>query len=279
MGVLILSLLVPLASPPPHADDARKPDSKAFHVPYRLTGTNHVLVRVKIDGRGPYHFILDTGAPALFVAKSVCAKHGVKANRDGWGTFERFEIEGGVVLKEFKGRVEDPFQIEGMNSMGLAGVQLHGIIGYTVLARYRLEFDFTKHKMGWQPLAFDPPAPFGLGPQPASEASAFGPMVKVFSAFLGKKPPTEISLRGFLGLRLADDDYGVAVKAVLPGSPAATAGLKPDDRITQFQSRGVKTAAAVYRAASKLAPDETIKLSIVRAGVARVLEVKAGKGL
>ena len=36
-----------------------------------------------------------------------------------------------------------------MNGLGLAGVELHGMIGYNVLARYRMEIDFTRDKMTW----------------------------------------------------------------------------------------------------------------------------------
>ena len=35
--------------------------------------------------------------------------------------------------------------------MGFAGAELHGIIGYNVLARYRMEIDFTRDKMTWTP--------------------------------------------------------------------------------------------------------------------------------
>src|SRR5438132_11708688 len=163
MKRLIAALLLLVLALPAGADEAKKPEQKTFRVPYRLTNTNHVLLRVKINGKGPYNFIVDTGAPALFVSTGVAKKLGVNADREGWGKFERFEIEGGVVLKNFKGRVENPFQLEGMNGLGLAGAELHGIIGYTVLARYRLEFDFTKHKMGWTPLDYKPAQPIGLG--------------------------------------------------------------------------------------------------------------------
>ena len=41
-------------------------DDKSFEVPYRLTAVKHIVVRAKINGKGPFNFILDTGAPALF---------------------------------------------------------------------------------------------------------------------------------------------------------------------------------------------------------------------
>src|SRR2546425_8947823 len=106
-GVFLLAL--PSRLP---AEEMKK--SETFQVPYRLTDTKHILVRAKINGKGPFNFILDTGAPALFVATAVCGKLGIEADRGGWGTLERFEIEGGVVLDQVKSRIEDPFQLEGM---------------------------------------------------------------------------------------------------------------------------------------------------------------------
>src|SRR5436305_6529143 len=113
-----LSLLI--LAPAVWAGDVKPGESKTYKVPFRLTSTNHVLVRVKINGKGPYHFIIDTGAPALFVSTTVCRKLGIEPDKHGWGTFDRFAIEGGVVLNNVRGRVEDPLQLEGMDGLGLA---------------------------------------------------------------------------------------------------------------------------------------------------------------
>ena len=83
-------------------EPAKKPP-QSFQVPYRLTKPKHLLVRAKINGKGPFNFIVDTGAPALFVAVPVARKLGVKPDDKDWGTFDRFEIEGGVVLTKIKG--------------------------------------------------------------------------------------------------------------------------------------------------------------------------------
>src|SRR5579871_3090802 len=108
--------LISLSLAPPLGADQMKPvPTRTYQVPYRLTSTNHVLVRVKINGKGPYHFILDTGAPTLFVSTAVCRKLGIEPDKKGWGTFGQFAIEGGVALDNVRGRVEDPFQLEGMN--------------------------------------------------------------------------------------------------------------------------------------------------------------------
>src|SRR5262249_26154942 len=73
MPWLWIFLAACLLAPPAHAGEGEK-EAKSYQVPYRLTATKHVLVRAKINGKGPFHFILDTGAPALFVSTAICKK-------------------------------------------------------------------------------------------------------------------------------------------------------------------------------------------------------------
>jgi membrane-associated protease RseP (regulator of RpoE activity) len=262
------------------ADEAKKADAKSFHVPFRLTNTKHVLVRAKVNGKGPFNLILDTGAPAVFLTSAVGKKIGVEPEKKGLNTFDRFEVEGGVVVPMVKGRVEDLFQLEGMNGMGLAGVELHGIIGYNVLARYRIELDLTKDRMVWTPLAFEPPAPQGVGGKgvPASMDALAG-LMKLMGALLGKKLNPDEAPRGFLGVELADGEGAVTVKAVLEKGPAAQAGVQAGDRITAFQGKAVKARADIEAAAAKLAVGEEAKLTVTRGMQTHNLTVKTGEGL
>jgi serine protease DegQ len=277
---LCLLALFPLALPL-HAGEAAKAATRTYRVPYRLTDTNHILVRAKINGKGPFNFIVDTGAPALFVATAVCRKAGVKADAKGWGTFDKFEIEGGLVIPKARGRIEDPFQLEGMNGMGLAGVQLHGMIGYNLLAKYRLEIDFTKDKMGWTPLDFKPPPPVGLGGKGGAnvELEALGAVMKVMGFLMGKSATPEIAFRGFLGIELTDTRGGVHVKGVLAQGPAAVAGLKAGDRITRFQGKGIKSSTDVQRLAARLKPGATVRVTVARDRTSREISFKIGEGL
>src|SRR5262245_3796339 len=247
------------------ADDPPSAAAKAFQVPYRLTATNHVMVRAKINGKGPFNFILDTGAPTLFVATAVARKLSVVANDNGWGTFDRVEIEGGVVLEKCRGRIEDPFQLEGMNGLGLAGLELHGIIGYTVLARYRLGFDFTKHKMTWEPLNFKPPPPQGMeGPGGPSGMEAFGAIMKLVGAFLGKGNGPDIRLRGFWGVVLEESQKTVVIKKIFPSGPAAEVGLEAGDRILRLGGKPMHSVADVQQEAAKTTPGEALDIEIER---------------
>jgi hypothetical protein len=275
---LIAGVALCLAYPAQAADVARPP-VKTFEVPYRLTDTKHVLVRAKLNGKGPYNFLLDTGAPALFVSTAVSRKVGVEPDAQGWGTFERFEIEGGVVVPGARGRIEDPFQLEGMNGLGLAGAELHGIIGYTVLARYRVEFDFTRPKLVWTLLDFSPPAPIGLdGKATGGGLDAIGSVMKLLGTMLGKKAEPTLMPRGFLGVELADAADGVAVKTVLEGSPAASAGLKAGDRVTHFQGKSITAGADVSRLAIQLTAGTIVSLTVQRGTDTHTIRLKAGEG-
>src|SRR5262249_52747666 len=81
------------AAQPPKAQKA----AEVYWVPFRLSDVKHVVVRVKINGKGPFNFIVDTGAPAVFVGVETAKEIGVnidgKEGKDH--TFDSFEIEGG----------------------------------------------------------------------------------------------------------------------------------------------------------------------------------------
>jgi serine protease DegQ len=269
-----------LAAPTLAEEPAEKPPPKSFQVPYRLTKPKHILVRARINGKGPYNFILDTGAPALFVAVPVARKLGVKPDNKDWGVLDRFEIEGGVVLTKIKGRIETPPQIEGMNALGLAGVELHGMIGYDILARYRLEIDFTRDKMVWTPLDYKPKASMSLGGgRTTGGLDLLGSLMKSLSSLLGTQASPPVRLRGFLGLELKDDEDNPVVQTVLAEGPAGKAGVKVGDRITHVQGRSVLDTGDVQRYISRKKPGEEIKLTVQRGKDTKDITVKLGEGL
>src|SRR6476661_2313285 len=161
-----LGLLLVLVSLAPDAGRDRPKDpevGKSYQVPFRVTNTNHFLVRVRINGKGPFNFLVDSGAPALFIATETAKKIGLKSDKaEFWTVVNQLEFEGGARLDDVKARVEDPFQLVGMNALGLPGASIDGILGFTILARFRLEIDLTQDRMIWTRLAHeprDPPVP------------------------------------------------------------------------------------------------------------------------
>lgn len=275
----ILCILVWGLALPAWADEKKK-EAKPGLVPYRLTDTQHVLVRVKINGKGPYNFIVDTGAPMLFVSTPVGKKLGLETDAKGFAILDKLEFEGGLAQSKVKCRVETPFQLEGMNGMGLAGAELHGILGYTVLAKYKMQFDFTKDKLLWTPLDFDPPPPQGLGGKGgAGGLEIVGSIMKVIGFLSGLKPAGPPEPRGFLGLELANEKETVTVAKVLAQGPAEKAGLRGGDQIQEVNGKAVKTAADVQRLTARILIGQTVRLTILRGEETKEISIKAGDGL
>ena len=148
----------------PACGDVGKDDpaiGQSYRIPYRLTETNHYLVRVRINGKGPFNFLVDSGAPALYVGTEAAKAVGLKPEKDEfWTPIDRLDLEGGATLTDLKARVEDPFQLVGMNALGLPGASIDGILGFTILARFRLEFDPTDDRMTWTRIDYNPKEPF-----------------------------------------------------------------------------------------------------------------------
>ncbi len=280
--VPLLASLICFGLPVSAAEQEPAPKKLVTHqVPYRLTDTLHLMVRAKINGKGPFNFILDTGAPALFVATDVAKQLGISGDKNNWGVLDRFEIEGGIVIPNAKARIETPFQLEGMNGIGLAGATLHGIIGYTVLARYRMEIDFTRDKLAWTELDFDPPPPVGLGGKGGAMGGldALGGIMKFLGGMMGAKAEPTIKYRGFLGAELADSNEGIEVQNVLVDGPAERAGLKRGDVIMEFQGKAVNNGAALYRGAISVPPGQKVRIVVNRNGNRHELSTELGEGL
>jgi hypothetical protein len=259
----------------------------ALRVPYRLTETQHLLIRARVNGKGPLHFIVDTGAPAVYLSKDGAARVGVAPDAGGWGTLPAMELEGGLQLGAVPARIEEPPQLTGMNAMGLAGTRLDGVLGYQLLARYRMEFDLAEGVMEWTKLEYEPPPLQGLkeltGGKPVALPGAGAlETISRLAGMLLRRPPQEVAYRGYLGLELTENPAGPMVAAVLPGSPAAQAGVKPGDRVAQVAVGGaaptaVRTTADVLRAAAAAQPGAEVVLQVQRGTDPLRLAVRAGK--
>jgi hypothetical protein len=285
LALFAVCLAPPLWAGGPKGVDPR-PAPKTYQVPYRLTDTQHIMVRVKINGKGPFNFIVDTGAPLLYVAVPTAKKAGLAVSKKGHEPviLDRFEIEGGIARHKIKCMVETPFQLKGMNAMFMPGEELHGILGYTVLAHYKMEIDLTRDKMTWTRLDFKPPLPQRLDvsdkeKEGQKQLEQLGDFMKGMAWAMGRKPPPPPLPRGFLGMQLAEKDGSVVVEGVLPKTPAAAAGLKRGDRIRAVNGKDVSSSADLHQALARVLEGQEVRLTLGRAGESREVTVTAGEGL
>jgi serine protease Do len=90
--------------------------------------------------------------------------------------------------------------------------------------------------------------------------------------------------RGWLGLTVAEQPSGdgrsrlAVVQDVFPSGPAATAGLRPGDRITHVNGRPFDSYLALLRKVSLLAPGTLVRLTVQRGQApARELAARVGE--
>jgi putative serine protease PepD len=87
------------------------------------------------------------------------------------------------------------------------------------------------------------------------------------------------SHRAYLGVDVADtiDAAGAYVTRVLPGTPAAKAGLRPSDLILSVAGQATPTAAALGGALASLKPGQSVAVVVRRGGSTRTLHVPLGE--
>jgi serine protease Do len=95
--------------------------------------------------------------------------------------------------------------------------------------------------------------------------------------------------RGWLGVTIQDlkgdlaeyygvkDKKGVLVASVVPGDPADRAGIQPKDIITKIDGKTVITSRDLTSLAAGLGVGETVRVTILRDGRPKNLDLKVGK--
>ncbi|MCI0703801.1 MAG: aspartyl protease family protein [Planctomycetia bacterium] len=263
----------------PPKKEAPKKAEKPIVVPFELLKSRHMAIDVKINGKGPYRLIFDTGAPMNLVTNKVAKESGLLDKKDKGGLPLFGAAMGAKTIKKFE---LGDLTLEGMPTMvmdhptvaALAEVigPLEGIIGYPFFARYKMTIDYQKKEMTLVPNGYEP-----------GDAMK-GLMNKLLSSTKGEKPePTVIApaaIWGFTVDKEKDDEAeGVKVTEVLAKSPAATGGLKVGDRVITLDGRWTDTVSDTFVAASSVKPGKPAVLVIKRDGKEMKLTITPGKGL
>ena len=265
-------MLIPVQqtpAPPPQA-------AAVYRIPYRLSDSKHLIVRVKLNGKGPFSFILDTGSPAFIISETVARKAGIPESEEAWSSAAAVEIEGGLGLKDVRVRVWDPFQLKHMNAIGLADADIAGVLGFSLLGRYRIDIDLKRRHMLWTDSGVEPDMPSALeitGGKPIRLGAEVGELDRLAGSARQYFPPKKTQAargRGFIGLEVEDSPNGIRVMRVLPGSPAARGGIQSGDLILRASLGG---PAEIMEKS-----DQLVELSSTLAGGGRLfLALKRGE--
>lgn len=278
----LILFLTGLAQADDQAKEAPKKPAETYLVPFRLSEVKHVVIRVKVNGQGPFNFIVDTGAPAVYFGSEMAKKLGLTPKEEGfWKEFDNVEIEGGLKLDKMKVRIEEPFQLVGINKMNAAGMKYHGVLGYSALAQFQIEYDFTSPHLKWTRLDWNPPPPAAMGSLSAGASANMKAMVGLSSfatALIPKKTNAALVHRGLVGIELADKDGKIVITKVLPNTPAALAELKADDVIICVNGKSLKTTADLQKHLSSVGAELEVSFDISRAGNEKTIKLTTGRG-
>ena len=254
--------------------------SESFTIPFRITKSSHLVVRVKINNKGPFNFIIDTGAPVTFFAAEPGKSLGLKPDENGWGILDKFFLEGGLLSENLRVKLETPFQLVGMNGMALGGLEMHGLIGYDLLAKHKIEFDVANETMIWTPLDFKPRFPLGVsGKNSGSSLDALGAFMKTVGAFTGKKQDSPPVLRGSLGILINPDTNPLTVIDVQKDSPANKVNIQKGDLILKLNDAEVLSFDDLLKKYRSTPEGKKIQIEILRKKQIITLELTPGKGL
>jgi hypothetical protein len=269
-GLLALPALTTLADTPPGKKDG---PAKPITVPFELLKSGHMAVQVKVNGKGPYRLIFDTGAPLTLVNNKLAREAGLlegapKPAFTLFGSMGETRIKtlevGDQKAEDVAAVVMDHPTVELIaNHVG----PLHGIVGFPFFARFKMTIDYQAKTLTFEPNGYKPP----------------DVMKAMLAALMGPSAPIVLSPAGqwgvLVGKESGDEDEGVDLKEVIPGSAAARAGLKRGDRLLTVDGRWTDSVKDLYEAAGRIKAGTTVVARIKRGGKEMEVKVTPAAGM
>ncbi len=255
-----------------HDEPTTKSDDKPIVIPFELLKSRHMALQVKINDKGPYRVIFDTGAPMNLVNNRTAKETGLVGKNDKGGglfgvgaaskTINKFQV-GDITIEGMPTMVIDHPTVEALSKV--VG-RLDGLIGYPFFARYRMTIDYEKKAMTL--------VPNGMVPGDTMQLM----MKKMMGSMKGAKiEPTILAPAGLWGFWVdkpqGDTDDGVIVTEVLAESPAEAGGLKIGDRLLTLDGRWTDSVGDTVLATSLAKPGQPVTLVVQRDGKEVKLQV------
>jgi Aspartyl protease/PDZ domain len=261
-----------VAIPPARADEA------PVKVSFDMLPSRHLVVQAKVNGKGPYRFIFDTGAPIMLLSRKVGREAGL-LDKDGGGkkpptgpasfgtvpgqvTIGKLEL-GGLAAEDLPGVVMDHPTV---GAIAKVFGPIEGIVGFPFFARFRTTIDYQAKELTFTPNGYKPADLM---------QTMMATLMKQANGRNQPAAPKVVVPAGQWGVRVekgeGDDAPGVTLAAVLPGGAADKAGLRTGDRLLTIDGRWTDGVMDCFRAASAVKAGEAVEVVVRRGG----REVKA----
>ena len=231
-----------------------------------MLASNHMVVRARINGKGPYRLVFDLGAPITLLSNKTAEDSGtVKANAPrsflfgmrGEAEVAKLEV-GNLLAEKIPVMVFDHPVLKALGNF--TGQPLDGIMGYTFFAHYRTTIDYKARTITFEPIDFE-----------------VRDMVKDLQKRLAApKVARHIVLApgGLWGLSVGEpaeglDTQGVPILTVLAGSSAEAAGLKlrrHHDHTRRSLDRPQRLLTLIPAASWAQPPGQAVNVVILRDG-------------
>ncbi|MFO0807454.1 MAG: aspartyl protease family protein [Gemmataceae bacterium] len=242
--------------------------------------SGHFAVQVKVNGKGPYKLIFDTGAPMILLSRKIgkdCDLFGGKGKKapaaglfamPGQSVVESLDV-GGVTAKDVPAMVMDHPTVQAISDV--FGT-IDGLVGFPFFARYKTAIDYQAKTLTMTPNGFKPTDTMQNMMKTMTDAAAGG----------NKPKPKILVPAGQWGLRVEkpadDEDDGVNIAEVLADSAAAKAGVKAGDRLLTLDGRWTDSIADVFHAAAAIKPGQAVEAVVKRDGKKVPLTVAPAAG-
>jgi hypothetical protein len=242
------------------------PVAKPAVVPFKLLPSRHMLIQVKVNEKGPYNLIFDTGAPLNIVTTKLGRLTGISKKAGGGGLFGMFagglnQVEiatvevGEAKAEKVAAVVMDHPTVQAISDAfeGDHG-RIDGIVGFPFFARFATTVDYQKRVLILTPTDYKP-------------GNYIDDLTKTLTAASEKAgEPKVIGSAGLWGFAVEKGDDGVEVGTVYADSPAAKAGLKKGDRVTTIDGRWTDTVGDAHTACSLVRPGRKADITVTRDG-------------
>jgi hypothetical protein len=278
LPLLGLSLVLPSrAAEQPAVKPIEKAAVKPAVIPFEVLKSGHMAVMVKVNGKGPYRVIFDTGAPVNLFNNKLAKEAGLldeapKSALPFLGTIAEVKVKellvGSEKAADQPAIVMDHPLVELMSKKLGA---LYGIVGFPFFARYKMTIDYEAQTLTLTPNSYKP-----ANVMKSLEAT-------MFQMIAGSSPAEKVlapaAQWGLVAGKANEEEAGVVIKEVRPGSASAEAGLKAGDRLLTIDGRWTDSLADLYEVTGHIKPGVTVPVKLQRDGKEVELKVKPRAGM
>jgi hypothetical protein len=248
-------------------------DQQPVTMPFEIIASKHMAVHIKVNGKGPYRVIFDTGAPISLISSKIGKESGLikkdaKSMMMGMHGFHKAkELEvGGLKTKNVQVVVMDHPTV---NAISEFVGPIEGIVGFPFFAKFRTAINYKDKTLTLTPSTYEP------GDVMASLMATM--MSGSKERKINLSPTTLWGLT--VGKETSDEEDGVEVVHVFKGGVADQAGLKIGDRVLTLDHAWTDSVEDLYRAASWIKPGRTVKLKLRREGQEKTIDITPPAGM